>query len=122
MTAIDLDAILAQRAEATGAEEGRIPFIFKGETFTFRDPVTLSDEDQEELNELGESQDARFSDVAVFWMGEEEWERFEAAGGTALMFRFIVEENARREQEVNAAGKSSARMNRSQRRAAGRKR
>ena len=91
MTAIDLDAILAQRAEATGAEEGRVPFIYKGKTFTFRDPLTLSDEDQDKLEEITESTDARLSDVAEFWMGEEEWEEFAKVGGTAGMFRYIVE-------------------------------
>ncbi|WP_151530528.1 MULTISPECIES: hypothetical protein [Corynebacterium] len=120
MSAIDLDAILAQRAEATGVEEGRIPFTFKGETFTFRDPVLLDDEDQEELEYIVDSES--LSEVAEFWLGEKEWERFRAAGGTAPMFRFLIEENNRREQELDAAGKSSVRMNRSQRRAAGRKR
>ncbi|WKD60922.1 hypothetical protein CCICO_04425 [Corynebacterium ciconiae DSM 44920] len=122
MSQIDLDAILAQRAEATGAEEGRIPFTFKGETFTFRDPMMLDDEDQELLEDIADSEDARLSEIAEFWMGEEEWERFRSAGGTAPMFRYIIEENSRREQEADAAGKSSARINRSQRRAAGRKR
>lgn len=120
MSMIDLDAILAQRAEATGADEGRIPFTFKGETFTFRDPMTLTDEDQDELENIVEDE-GRLSDIAVFWMGDDEWERFEAAGGTAVMFRLIVEENARREQAVDAAG-NPTRRNRSQRRAAARKR
>lgn len=121
MAAIDLDALLAQRAEATGAEDGRISFIFGGETFTFRDPITLTDEDQEELEDITSAGDARLSDVAIFWMGEDEWEKFAKAGGTAMMFRYIVEEHARREQERDSAGKSP-RLNRSQRRSAGRKR
>lgn len=122
MSNIDLDKILAQRAEATGAEAGRIPFTFQGETFTFRDPMMLDDDSQDELDDIMETPDVRLSDIAVFWMGEDEWDRFVAAGGTAMMFRFIIEENAKREQELDAAGKSSARMNRSQRRAAARKR
>lgn len=121
MTQIDLDAILAQRAEATGAEEGRVPFTFKGDTFTFRDPLTLNDEDQDELDDIAESTDARLSDIAIFWMGEDEWQRFAKAGGTAVMFRYIVEEHARREENIDSAGKAG-RLNRSQRRAAGRKR
>lgn len=119
MSNIDLDAILAQRAEATGAEAGRVPFTFKGETFTFRDPMTLDDDAQDELEDL--ATDGRLSDVALFWMGEEEWERFAEAGGTAMMFRFIVEEHAAREESVDRQGNPS-RRNRSQRRAAGRKR
>lgn len=121
MAAIDLDALLAQRAEATGVENGRVSFIFGGETFTFRDPITITDDDQEELEEITSSGNARLSEVAVFWMGEDEWERFEKAGGTAMMFRYIVEEHAKREQELDSQGKAS-RLNRSQRRSAGRKR
>lgn len=122
MTAIDLDAILAQRAEATGVEAGRIPFTFKGDTFTFRDPMLLDDADQEKLEAIGTDPEMLISDIAIFWMGEDEWERFKAAGGTAPMFQYIVQANAAREQEIDAAGKSFARTNRSQRRAAARKR
>lgn len=119
MSNIDLDAILAQRAEATGAEDGRVPFTFKGETFTFRDPMTLDDDAQDELEDL--ATDGRLSDVAMFWMGEKEWDRFAEAGGTAMMFRFIVEEHAAREESVDRQGNPSQRS-RSQRRAAARKR
>lgn len=122
MKTIDLSAMVAQRAEATGAEDGRIPFSFNGKQFTFRDPMMLTDEDQEILEDIANDESARLSEIAEFWMGEDEWGRFRAAGGTAPMFRLVIEENARREQEYDAEGKSFARTNRSQRRAAARKR
>ena len=40
MSNINLDALIEQRAEATGSNEGRIPFDFKGQTYDFQDPLT----------------------------------------------------------------------------------
>lgn len=59
--------------------------------------------------------------VGEFWMGEDEWDRFVEAGGTPQMMRMIVEEKAKREQAQDAEGRPT-RRNRSQRRAAARKR
>lgn len=118
MTAINLDELLAQRAEATGAEEGRIPFEFAGQTFTFRDPFLVDGEDQDELEELSELGDGEL--LAEFWMGDDEFARFCDAGGNANFFALVVRENAKRTTEVDAEGLPT-RSNRSSRRAAVRK-
>lgn len=128
MANMNLTELLAQRAEATGAEEGRAPFDFtatggkkKGEPlrFTIRDNMFFSEADWDELNEVGEEND--FDLLAEFWMGEKEYERFREAGGTPQMILMIVQEKAKREQAVDADGRPT-RSNRSQRRAAARKR
>lgn len=119
MAAINLDELLAQRAEAIGATEGRVPFEFKGETFTFKDPIALSQEDQDELEELVDEGDGDL--IAEFWFGEEEYQRFIEAGGTVKLFELVVRENARLTSGVDADGRPT-RSNRSSRRAAARKR
>ncbi|OLT54834.1 hypothetical protein BJF89_00965 [Corynebacterium sp. CNJ-954] len=125
---LNLTELLAQRAEATGVEEGRAPFDFvatdgpkKGETLTFtvRDSMFFTDDDYDELNEI--SEDNNIEDVAAFWMGDDEWDRFVEAGGTPRMIVLIVQRKAELEQGTDANGRPT-RRNRSQRRAAGRKR
>lgn len=129
MSNLNLTQLLAQRAEATGVEEGRVPFDFdatdgpkKGETLTFtvRDQMAFTDEDWDDLNDI-RADDGTLEDVAIFWMGEDEWDRFVDAGGTPAMIAFIIQEKAKREQEADSSGRPT-RRNRSQRRAAARKR
>lgn len=118
MSKINLNEIMAQRAEATGAAEGRIPFDFNGETFSFRDPIALDDDAREELEKL--SEDSNGDDLADFWMGEDEYDRFCEAGGNAMMFMLVMQDNARRTSGVDANGRPFG-SNRSSRRAAARK-
>lgn len=118
MSAINLDELLAKRAEATGAEEGRIPFEFAGQSFSFRDPFLVEGDDQDELEELSDLADGEL--LAEFWMGADEFARFVEAGGTANMFALVVRENAQRTSGVDADGRPT-RSNRSSRRAAVRK-
>lgn len=118
MSKINLNEIMAQRAEATGASEGRIPFDFNDQTFSFRDPVTLSEEERDEIEQLAEESNGE--DVAEFWMGEEEYDRFCEAGGTAMMFFLVIRENEQRTAGVDANGRPFG-SNRSSRRAAARK-
>lgn len=115
---INLDELLEQRAEATGSEKGRIPFTFGGEEYTFRDPISLDEVDNDELEDLAEDGDLRA--IAEFWMGEDEYARFAAAGGSPNAFLLVVQENAARTTEVR--GGRPTRRNRSSRRAAARKR
>lgn len=116
---INLDEILAQRAEATGAQEGRVPFEFRGETFTFKDPISLSQQEQDEIDDAAETNDGEI--IASAWMGDEEFDRFAAAGGTGMMFMLVIKRNAELTAGVDADGRPT-RSNRSQRRAAARKR
>lgn len=127
MSNFNLDEMLAQRAEATGIEEGRVAFDFtarsgehEGElmTFTIRDNMTLSADEIDELEQLGEDGDVE--GVSVFWMGEDEYDRFCEAGGGPMMLRMIIEAKAEAEQGVKDG--RPTRRNRSQRRAAARRR
>lgn len=112
---IDLDAIIAQREEATGIEDGRVPFTFKGETYTFRDPNLVSDE------ELGELVDVDFGpDLCVFYMGEEEYLRFVDAGGNSNIWALAL--NAYVEKVQDHTSKGKGRFSSSVKRTAGRKR
>ena len=115
--AIDLDALMAQRQEATGVEGNRVPFTFKGDTFTFKDPFFLTDEELEELDELPEFG----PDVCAWFMGEEEYDRFITAGGSSNLWAMAHGEHIKNGQDVDSSGKRG-RMNRSRRRAATRRR
>lgn len=126
----NLSELLEQRAEANGVERGRKPFGFtategpnKGETITLsiRDQMEMTDDDFEELRDITEDDETTPADIAIFWMGDEEWDRFVEAGGTSNKLMHMVKYFAQQESEANEAGKS-VRRNRSQRRAAERKR
>lgn len=112
---IDLDALLAKRAEATGVAEGLVPFTFKGEQFTFRDHMSLTDDDVDELADLDHG-----ADICAFYMGDD-YERFIAAGGSSNLWSIAFQDHQRRSVALNEAGHPT-RSNRSQRRAAARKR
>lgn len=49
---INLDELLAQRAEATGVEGDRVPFEFGGKTFSFLDPILMTDEQRDDMAEV----------------------------------------------------------------------
>lgn len=114
MANINLDELLAQRTEATGASKGMVPFDFKGDTYEFRDPILLDDD---ELDELGELEAG--PDIAEFYMGEEAYDKFLANGGTSNLF-FMVFSEYMKESQDEAQGKVT-RGNRSSRRAARRR-
>lgn len=78
---IDLDEIIAQKADARGDDGRTVTFRFKGDTWTFLDPQTLTDDEKEEL------QDIDFDvDVAAWYMGDDQYDRFVAAGGSSSIF------------------------------------
>lgn len=112
----DLDALIAQRKEATGIEGDRIAFTFKGETFTFADPMFLNDAQLDELNDLPEYG----PDLCAWFMGEEEYDRFLEAGGSSSLWGLVFAEHRKAMEAVNSEGKSLP-LNRLQRRAVARK-
>ena len=78
---VDLDALIAQKAEARKDSGDVVSFQFKGERWTYRDPELLTDEEKEELREL------TFDvDVADWYMGSEQYDRFAEAGGNSSIF------------------------------------
>ncbi|WP_040422128.1 hypothetical protein [Corynebacterium lipophiloflavum] len=113
----DLDALLAQKEEATGVKEGRVSFTFKDQSFTFKDPTFLTDEEVGELDSLPEYG----PDVAAWYMGDDEYDRFLTVGGSANLWSVVLNEHLKKSRAEDAAG-NPTRSNRSQRRTAARKR
>lgn len=127
--AIDMNEYFAQQAEATGYEGGRIPFEWGTETFTFRDPLTLDDDEKLERDELEHE-----IDVAVWFMGEDEYDKlisttatltpkngkpFEMKGSSSVFLR-AMRQHVDNATAQDASGRPT-RSNRSSRRAAARK-
>lgn len=127
---INLNELIEQRAEATGVAGDRIPFEFGGKTFTFKDPLMLSDEEKDELVFLDYD-----ADVAEWYMGAEQYEEFitteaEFTGpngkkfkknGSSSFFNLVLQEHIRNARGVDEEGNPTM-LNRSSRRAAARKR
>lgn len=113
----DLDTLIAQKEEATGVKGGRVSFNYKGETFTFKDPTFLTDDEVAELDELPQYG----PDVCAWYMGDDEYDRFINAGGSSNMWALVLEQHVNASRGVDGAG-NPTRSNRSQRRAAARKR
>ena len=118
MAAINLDELIAQRKEATGVEDGRIPFQFTatdgdnvGEllSFSFRDPMFLTDDEQDELDEI-----ALGPDLCAWYMGEDEYERFLDAGGSSNLWAMVFRKHSDESAEAN--GGRPTRPNRASRR------
>lgn len=78
---IDLDALIAQKAEARGDAGDVVAFRFKGERWTYRDPELLTDDEKEELREI------TFDvDIAEWYMGADQYDRFVEVGGNSSIF------------------------------------
>lgn len=114
MTDIDLDAILAQRAEARGDSGFTFSFKAHGQEWTAKDPMLLSDDEKDELADL------QFDvDIAEFFLGADQFEKFVAAGGQSSHFILaLTEYQKKRTDEVNGR---PTRPNRSSRRAVAQK-
>lgn len=110
MTDIDLDAILAQRAEARGDQGFTFSFTAHGQEWNAKDPMLLSDDEKDELAEL------QFDiDLAVFFLGEEQYDKFVAAGGQSSHFILALSEYQKK--RTGEANGRPTRPNRSSRRA-----
>lgn len=115
MTDIDLDAILQQRAEARGDEGFTFSFKAYGKEWTAKDPMLLTDDEKDELAEM--TYDV---DMAAFFMGDEQYDAFVAAGGQSSHFVVALTEYQRKQQAGGSDGRPT-RPNRSSRRAAAQK-
>lgn len=83
MADIDLDAILAKRAEVRGDDGTRFSFSFAGTEWNARDPQLLSDDEKDELAaDVGESD----IDVAAWFMGNDQYDTFLEAGGSSSIY------------------------------------
>lgn len=88
--AIDLDAILDQRREATGGDPDQVEFTYAGQTWTVPHPMLADDEWKEGLAEV-EGSDV---DMARFYMGDEQYARFREVGGRAGYVLLIIQQIA----------------------------
>lgn len=103
MSDIDMDALLAQREEATGSAD-TFAFTFKGERWQAKCPIMADDEWKDELREL-----ASDVDVAEHYLGVEQYERFVAAGGRAGVVVLAVREYMRSQQAEDGQGRPTRR-------------
>ncbi|MCF8605154.1 hypothetical protein L5I01_17505 [Gordonia sp. HY442] len=113
MTDIDLDQILAKRAESRGDEGNTFSFSFKGTEWTARDPQMLSDEEKDELADIGDND----IDVAEWFLGgPDKYDAFIAAGGSSSLFFQAMK--AYNDKLTDEASGKPTRPNRSARRSA----
>lgn len=125
-----MDEMIDQKSEATGSKKGRVNFDFTARAgehkdelliFSIRDSLFLTDEDWAELNEITSDKSATVADIAEFWMGEDEYDRYVEAGGTPMALVNMVQKKVEAESGEDSDGRPTA-SNRSSRRAAARKR
>lgn len=112
MADIDLDKLIAQRSEARGDDGRRFTFSYKEQEWTSLDPMMLTDDEKDELDEVGELD----VDIAAWYMGDEQFDRFAEAGGSSSIF-FLALSAFMKTQKDEVEGKP-IRPNRSSRRAA----
>lgn len=108
---VDLDAILAQRAEATGGEIDTVAFTFAGQTWTCKHPLLADDEWKRGLDDL-EGND----EVAAYYLGTEQYERFIDAGGRSGFVILVLREIGREMTDVAPGGRPTTRSTSSGRR------
>lgn len=75
---IDLDDIAAKREEELGSAD-RFPFVYKEQEWDCLDPLELDDDQKRELQGID---DKDLDGALIFYLGEEQAERFVEAGGT----------------------------------------
>lgn len=116
--AIDLDAMLEKRLEVVGSAD-KFPFTYKGETYWGTDPTLADDDWTDELRALSRDPEAGPVDVAAHYLGEEQWEKFSEAGGSANLWGQALQAYLEKQREVDAGGhptRAPSFSNRSQRR------
>lgn len=109
----NLDAIVAQRSEALGGDT--IEFDFGGETFSMPHPLLADDEWKIGMRESGDDDIAAARSI----LGDEQYDRFRAAGGRAGYIILLMQQVTSEMQETTAGGdptQSSTSSNRTQRR------
>lgn len=110
MASIDMDAILAQREEATGSSD-HFAFTFKGKDWSCTDPVTGSDEWKDGLYDLETD-----VDVAEYYLGAEQYAKFVDAGGRAGYVILAVNQYMQKMRSETADGRPTRRSNSSAKR------
>lgn len=108
---IDMDAILAQREEATGSAD-TFSFTFKGKEWHCKDPITADDEFKDALYDLETD-----LEVSEAYLGEEQYAEFVAAGGRAGYVILAINRYMQKmRQDQNNDGRPTRRLNSSAKR------
>lgn len=97
MSEYDLEAIVAQKAEAVGGEE--VTFTYGGETFSMPHPLFADDDWKEGLSEV--QGDVEFGEYVL----GEDYERFRAAGGRAGFLSILMDRLHREAQAEDRDGR-----------------
>jgi hypothetical protein len=109
-TSFDLDAIVAQRREATGGDD--IVFTWAGQEFRFPHPLLASDEWKEEVAEAGTDD----VNAVRAMLGEEQYDRFHELGGQAGFVMLLVKQVQDQLRDENAEGTPTQRSTSSRKR------
>ena len=109
----DMDAFLEQRAEATGRAADQGSFRHKGQDWSFTHPAYASDEWSKQLEDLEGDEDANVRDLAAHYLGEEQFERYLEAGGTAMTAVTAVGRSVAAEQKQGMSNGRPTRRSRS---------
>lgn len=84
---IDMDALLAQREDATGTAGDSFSFTYKMQQWICKDPLLAQDEWKAGLREC-----VTDVDVAIHHLGEDQYERFVEAGGRSGVVVLAIRE------------------------------
>ncbi|WP_370944005.1 hypothetical protein AB5J62_33530 [Amycolatopsis sp. cg5] len=103
VSTIDMDAILAQREEATGSAD-TFSFTFKGQEWVCQDPITASDEWKDGLLDLDND-----IEVAEYYLGEDQYAKFVKAGGRAGYVILAINQYMQQMRQENEEGRPTRR-------------
>ena len=103
MPTIDMDAILAQREEATGSPDS-FAFTFRDREWTCTDPITAADDWKEALDELQGD-----VEVAEHYLGDDQYAAFVEAGGRAGYVLLAIAQYMKQVRAENDEGRPTRR-------------
>ncbi len=109
----NLDEIVAQRSDALGGDT--IEFDFGGEAFSMPHPLLADDDWKIAMRESGEDDLAAARSI----LGDEQYDRFRAAGGRAGYIILLMQQVTSEMQETTSTGdptQSASSSNRARRR------
>lgn len=93
MSTYNLDAIVEQRTEAVGGTD--VEFQWAGETFKIPHPLFVDDDFKEGLADV-----VTDVDMAVYYLGADEYERFRDLGGKSSFIALLL---AKVQEDTQAA-------------------
>ncbi len=98
-----MDAILAQREEATGSAD-HFTFTFKAQEWSCTDPITAEDDWKDGLLDMQTD-----VEVAEYYLGEDQYATFVAAGGRAGYVILAINQYMQKMKQDNEDGRPTRR-------------